>query len=245
MHSTPNIVSASSLEDRIAIQLEQSGCQGITVEFLSVDKPRTSLAVQHHAQITISSDAQTNTLVHVECRSLSNRTAINRSIGAGGSHSANEYWVTLSTLIDSWAFIVSLCERLEQPWVKCSMRVNPRIPSAIHQEWLARKIRWCTNFSVAASSARLALIEHVPETKCLMVEFFSEEHELRMRVLLDWDTASQAKNSSLTRTAHRHQQDQLMQLFIGCHSFEEAWQLLCGIVDALAIDHVTLEKTPT
>ncbi len=244
MHSTPNIASATSLEDHIAIQLEQSDCQGISVEFLSVDTPRTSLAVQHHAQITISSDAQTNTLVHVECRSLSNRHTINRSIGAGGSHSANEYWVTMATLIDSWAFIVSLCERLEQPWVKCSMRGNSRILSAIDQEWLDRKIQWCTKYAIEASSARLALIEHAPETKCLMLECFSESNELITRILLDWGATNKSKSITPTRTAHRHRQDHVIQLSIGCRSFEEAWQLLCGIVDALAIDHVTLEKTP-
>jgi len=245
VHSTPKITSADSLEDHIAMQLKQSGCQGITVEFLSVNKPRTSLAVQHHAEITITSDSQTNTLVHVECRSLSDRPIINRSIGAGGSGSTNEHWVTMATLIESWAFIVSLCERLEHPPIKCSMRASARIPSVIDKEWLDRKIQWCANHTVTASRSRFTLIEHAPETKCLIIEFFSSENELTTRVLLDWGNGSNAKNNSPARTARRHQYDQLTQLFIRCHSFEEAWQLLCGLLDTLNIDDLALERLQT
>jgi len=124
------------------------------------------------------------------------------------------------------------------------MMVYRTMQSTIQYEWLDRQVQWCQSNTPPTNQIRLALIERTLGTPSLMMECLSEQSKTLSRSFLDINTATDGPRSHIPRTSHYRRTDQVPQLFIVCHSFEEAWQLSCLIANALNASTMTLEQVP-
>lgn len=244
MRSTPNEAIADSLEEFIAMQVGRQALSSVSVEWFPIGSPRTSPTVKHHAVMKVFRGSQSPVVIHIECRPSDEAHYISRTVGLSDPEINDEYWVTMNTLLETWQFIVSLCDELGAPSVHCSMFLCRRSQSTFAHEWLDRQVQWCQSNTPLTDHIRLALIERTLGTPSLMMECLSHESQTIARIFLDINTASEGSRSYAPRTSHHRRAGQLPQLFIVCHSFEETWQLSCLIAEALKISTMTLEQVP-
>jgi len=242
--NTHTAATADSLEDYISMQVGEGQLRSVSLEYFSKQSPRTSPSVQHHAVMKIDRECQPAMSIHIECRPLDEAHYISRSTGFTDPTVGNEYWVTMNTLAETWGFIVSLCDRLSVKDVHCSMMICRTMQSTIQYEWLDRQVQWCQSNTPPTHQIRLALIERTLGTSSLMMECLSEQSKTLSRSFLDINTATDCPRSHIPRTSHYRRTGQVPQLFIVCHSFEEAWHLSCLIANAINASTMTLEQVP-
>ncbi len=244
MCSTPHKATADSLEQYIALQVGPQTLNSISLEWFPLDSPRTSPAVKHHAVMKLSRRSQSPVVIHIECRPADEAHYISRTVGLSDPKIDDEYWVTMNTLLETWQFVVSLCDELDTHAVHCSMLLSRCSQSTLAREWLARQVQWCQSNTPSTDRIRLALIERTLGTPSLMMECLSQSRETIARIFLDINIASDSSRSCAPRTSQHRRTGQVPQLFVVCHSFEETWQLSCLIAEALKISTMTLEQVP-
>ena len=244
MLNTQTMPAAESLEALISDRLSQEDIIAVYLEFFPQGTPRTAPTVQHHAVLTIEREHATPMIVHLECRPIDEGGYLSRTLGRQQEPSIDEYWIPTTSLLDTWRFVVSLCDQLAVTDVGCRFLVSATTQSRIQREWLDRQVRQCRETIPAADSLSLTLIERLPERLCLMMECFTEQEVVVARIMMDIDTSTQCDERS-PRTSYQRVQDQVPVTFLRCHSFEEAWQLASLVADALTIPFLTLEQMPS